>query len=42
MPPIYALIPQLEEKYIEKTKKKTFVPIDMEKVKRAKKGRTPR
>ena len=36
MPPIYALIPQLEEKYIEKTKKKTFVPIDMEKVKRAK------
>ncbi len=36
MPPIYALIPQLEEKYIEKTQKKTFVPIDMEKVKRAK------
>ena len=36
MPPVYALIPQLEEKYIEKRVKKTFVPIDMEKVKRAK------
>lgn len=37
MPPLYSVIPQIEENYIEKSaKKKRFVPIDLEKVKRAK------
>ena len=37
MPPLYSVIPQVEENYIEKrAKKKRFVPIDLEKVKRAK------
>lgn len=37
MPPLYSVIPQIEESYIEKrAKRKKFVPIDMEKVKRAK------
>ena len=37
LPPMYSVIPQIEESYIEKkAKKKRFVPIDLEKVKRAK------
>ena len=37
MPPLYSVIPQVEESYIEKrAKKKRFVPIDLDKVKRAK------
>ena len=37
MPPLYSIIPQIEENYIEKrSRKKKFVPIDLDKVKRAK------
>ena len=37
MPPLYSIIPQIEENYIESSsKKKRFVPIDMDKVKKAK------